>query len=97
MKKVLFSGQSKADIREIAHVIRHDNPLAASRWVLSIEEKCARLAQFPRIGRRRDGLAAGLLSFPAGNYLIFYRIAEHDRVEVVRVLHAARDVDSLLG
>jgi toxin ParE1/3/4 len=34
-------------------------------------------------------------SFPFGRYLIFYRIAA-DAMEVVRVLHSARDIETIL-
>ncbi|MBF0110069.1 MAG: type II toxin-antitoxin system RelE/ParE family toxin [Magnetococcales bacterium] len=33
--------------------------------------------------------------FPVGNYLIFYRPANHG-VEIIRVLHASRNVENLL-
>jgi toxin ParE1/3/4 len=41
-----------------------------------------------------DELLPGLRSFPVGRYLIFHRVDE-DRVEIVRVLSAYRDLDSL--
>jgi len=39
-------------------------------------------------------LAPGLRSFPAGSYCIFYQPMP-DGIEVVRVLHASHDIDSL--
>jgi toxin ParE1/3/4 len=47
------------------------------------------------MGRRRDELAPGLQSFPLGRYVIFYR-ALPAATEIVRVLHGARDVESIL-
>jgi len=35
-----------------------------------------------------------LRSFPVGQYVIFYRVAV-DAVEIVTVIHGARDLDSL--
>lgn len=46
------------------------------------------------MGRLRDELTEGLRSFPVGRYVIFYRIVQ-DGVEIVRVLHGARDLDSI--
>jgi toxin ParE1/3/4 len=40
----------------------------------------------------RYELLAGLRSYPAGDFVIFYRILE-TTVEVVRVLHGRRDID----
>jgi toxin ParE1/3/4 len=53
------------------------------------------LATQPGMGRRRDELAPGLQSFPLGRYVIFYR-ALPAATEIVRVLHGARDVESIL-
>ena len=44
------------------------------------------------IGRMRDDLQPDLRSFAAGSYLIFYRPID-DGIEVVRVLHGARDIE----
>jgi toxin ParE1/3/4 len=40
-------------------------------------------------------LASGLRSFPVGRYVIFY-MPTPKGVEIVRVLHGARDADSAL-
>jgi toxin ParE1/3/4 len=45
-------------------------------------------------GRHREELAPGILSFPFGRYMIFYR-ASQDAIEIVRVLHVARDIQSI--
>jgi toxin ParE1/3/4 len=37
----------------------------------------------------------GVRRRPYGNYLIFYRISD-DRIEVLHVLHGARDYESIL-
>ena len=47
------------------------------------------------IGRARPELRENLRSFPYGAYLILYR-AIGDGVEIVRVVHAARNLDDLL-
>jgi toxin ParE1/3/4 len=48
------------------------------------------------MGRARDGLSPGLCSMPVGRYVIFYEPL-HDGIDVVRVLHSARDVDAQFG
>lgn len=40
-------------------------------------------------------IAPGLRSFPVGKYLIFYRLIDGG-LEIVRVLHGARDIENLL-
>jgi len=44
--------------------------------------------------RRREELAPGVQSFPFGRYVIFYH-ALGDAIEIVRVLHGARDIESI--
>lgn len=50
------------------------------------------LADNPGAGRDRNDIVAGIRSFPVGRYLLFYRMLA-DGVELVRVLHGARDID----
>ncbi len=45
------------------------------------------------MGRVRYELTAGLRSFPFGRYVIFYALSA-DEIDIVRVLHSARDIDS---
>ena len=47
------------------------------------------------IGRARPELRPDLRSFPFGAYLILYRAID-DGAEIVRVVHAARNLDDLV-
>jgi len=51
------------------------------------------LSRQPGSGRHREELAAGIQSFPFGRYIIFYR-AVTGGIEIVRVLHGARDIEN---
>jgi len=48
------------------------------------------------MGRARHELVVDLRSFPFGRYVIFYMPIEGG-IDVVRVLHSARDVDAAFG
>jgi toxin ParE1/3/4 len=52
------------------------------------------LSQLPEIGKRRFDLAPGLRSLAVGNYVIFYRPVS-EGIQIIRVLHGARDIPSL--
>jgi len=54
-------------------------------------EKCDALARMPEMGRKRFELSDGLRSFAVNRYVIFYRPTSNG-IEVIRVLHAARDI-----
>ena len=85
-----------ADILDIWDHIAEDSLAQADRWVDRLDEKFKLIAGQPLIGRARDELAADLRSFPFGRYVIFYAPIE-DGIDVVRVLHSARDVDAAFG
>ena len=91
MSRVIRSPEAQSDVDEIAAHIAQDNLDAALRWLDSVDEAFKLLARFPGAGPMREELAAGLRSFPKGSYLILYRPMEGG-VEVVRVLHGARNL-----
>lgn len=68
----------------------------ADSQLAAIESACVKLEYWPHAGRPRDGLLPGLRSVLAVPYVIFYRV-QNDVVEVVRVLHGRRDIDSIFG
>jgi toxin ParE1/3/4 len=83
-----------ADILDIWDHIAEDSLDQADRWVDKLDEKLRLLAIQPLVGRARHELAADLRSFPFGRYVIFYAPVD-DGIDVVRVLHSARDVDAV--
>jgi toxin ParE1/3/4 len=92
MPRIIRSSEAKADVQEIAWYIAQDNLDAALRFFNLIDEKLKLLAAFPGAGTARDELAPGLRSFPVGNYLIVYRRIKGGEIEVVRILHGARNL-----
>ena len=84
------------DIAEVWDHIADDNLRAADRWVDHLDEQLQLLASQPRMGRVRDELSTGLRSFPFGRYVIFYAPIPGG-IDVVRLLHSARDVDAAFG
>jgi len=94
MAAVLRTSRAHLDLVEIGRHIAEQNPAAADRWLDTIDEKCRRLAQMPELGRKRSDLAPELRGLPVGNYVIFYRPIRNG-IEVIRVLHGARDLPPL--
>ena len=88
---MLKTPAAEQDLIEIAAYIEADNAVAADRLLDTLEEKIKLLSEFPRLGRSREELAPPLRSFPVGNYVIFY-LPLADGVEVIRVLHGARNI-----
>lgn len=96
MPKVLRKPQAEADLIEIWIYIAQDSPTSADKLLDEINEKSQTLAESPFVGKARDELGPNIRSFPIGNYVLFYQpIAEG--IEIIRVLHGARDIDVLLN
>jgi plasmid stabilization system protein ParE len=96
MKRFKLAPEAARDIREIWAYIAKDSIKAARRVRLEIVDACRRIARNPRVGHSREDLTdKPVLFWPVGSYLIIYNPARKP-VEIVRVVHAARDVPSLL-
>lgn len=65
------------------------------RFIKRLRHRCNELAQSPGIGRRRDEIKRGYRSVSEGDYLIFYSISDEQTLEIVRVIHAKRDLDNI--
>jgi len=91
MARITQAPAAKADAVEIWAYIAQDNPDAADRLLNRFDDLFCLLASQPFLGKRIEELAPNLRVIPTGSYLIFYRPTE-DGIEIVRILHAARDI-----
>jgi toxin ParE1/3/4 len=89
--RILRSPAAKSDAVEIWSYIAADNPAAANRLLDRFDSLFQTIAAQPELGRKVEELAPNLRFIPLGNYLVFYR-PMNDGVEIVRLLHGARDV-----
>lgn len=88
--------QAEIDLMEIWHYVSQNNAPAADRLLRDIDAKCALLLERPQIGKTREEIGPGIRSFPYRRYLVLYRIIA-EGVEIVRVVHGARQLEGLLG
>ena len=89
-----LAAPADADLEDIWVYLAQDNVEAADHVMDAIFERFSMLASHPHAGRTCDELRPGLYRFPAGNYVILYRI-KTPYVEIARVLHGARDIEAL--
>lgn len=95
MPRVIKTGNAERDLDDLWLHIAQENLVAADKILDDIETQCRLIATQPYMGRARDEIAAGLRSFPVGRYILFYRTLI-DGVEIIRILHGARDTDNAL-
>jgi toxin ParE1/3/4 len=100
MKPVVFNPVAVDDLEEIVSYIRQDNAMAAEAVRHDILDTAESLAHQPDLGVRPRFSAprfAGIRFLPSQqypNYLLFYRELS-DEVEILRVLHGARNLPPL--
>ncbi len=94
MPRIRFTASAEADLLELWLTIAEENPGAADESLDSIQATVLLLSTQTEMGRARPELADGLRSFPTRTpYIIFY-LPDADGLQVVRVLHHARDIDA---
>ncbi len=102
MTRIIKRPAAKQDLIEQADFIAQDNLEAALRFLDSVEKTFAQLARHPRIGKSRkvrSAVFANVRQFPVTGfekYLVFYRPIKGG-IEVLRVLHGARDLNLIIG
>jgi len=94
MKGYELSVEALADLQDIWIYIAQDNPVAADKLESEIYQACEFLARNPRVGHKRPDLTKETVHFwpVRGHYLVIYQ-RESRPLKIVRILHAARDVE----
>ena len=96
MKRFKLSPEAARDMRDIWVHIAEDSIPAAGRVRVALLDACRKLADHPGMGHTRTDLTEQPVRFwPVGSYLIIYNPTRRP-IEIVRVVHAARDVPDLL-
>jgi len=96
MKPFVLTPRAERDLNQIWDYIAADNLRAANRVLKALESAMRKLAQNPSLGHWREDLADKRHRFHlVYSYLIVYRY-ESKPLQVIRVLHAARDVQNLI-
>jgi plasmid stabilization system protein ParE len=95
MSGFVLAPAAAADIESIAAFLDDHAPHATDAVLDALRESMTRLGANPGLGHIREDLADEPLRFYAvWSYLVIFRVTT--RVEIVRVIHAARDVASEL-
>ncbi len=99
MSRYQFTPQAVADLFDIWSFIAQDNPTAADRVEEAVFRACDFLAESPLAGRIRKDLTSLPVRFwvvqPYSSYLIVYD-PEKKPLRIIRILHGARDLPSIL-
>lgn len=93
-----LSPEALEDLLRIQDFISSDNPRAADLVIDELFSAFEHLAQWQHSGHSRPDLTSKqVLFWPADSYLIVYRVRETGTpIQIVAVLHGARDVPAIL-
>jgi plasmid stabilization system protein ParE len=96
MPRFVLTSLAREDLDEIYEYVRKDNPDAALRVLDNLRNAMRKLAEMPEMGHLRRDLSDEPFRFwSVYSYLIIYK-PESRPLQVVRVLHGARDIRSIL-
>lgn len=94
--RITISDAAESELEAIGNFIAVDNPTRAESFVLELLDHCRKLAEQPLCYPLISGLEPlGLRRCPYKAYLILYA-GDGDAIEIVHILHSARDIDRIL-
>lgn len=98
MRKILLRPKAKHDLREIIEYLADKDTTVSTRFTEVVEKALTLLAEMPDAAPRyRSETVQNVRRQVVGDfrYLLFYSYTT-EAIEVIRVLHQARDVEDLL-
>lgn len=88
---------AKADLKHIAvFTERRWGREQRNLYLTRLDAAFRQLAENTAIGRQCDYIRPGYRKFPISSHVIYYKIGEHDCVEIIRILHKHMDVSRAL-
>ena len=96
MPEILIRPRAREDLKAIwRYTLRQWGERQADLYLQQLDHGIRNLADFPELGVPCDQIRAGYRKLHVNRHLIFYR-RDGSRVEIVRVLHQAMDIESHL-
>ena len=93
--QVVTTPVAEADIEGIGDRIAARSPMAAVKFVRKLRVRAEDIGVLPHGGAPRPQWGLDVRIVILGKYLIIHRVRD-ETVQVLRVLHGARDIDALL-
>jgi toxin ParE1/3/4 len=94
MPEIRIRPRAREDLKAIwRYTLRQWGERQADLYLQQLDHGIRSLADFPDLGVPSDHTRAGYRKLHVNRHLIFYR-PDDSRVEIVRVLHQAMDIES---
>ena len=97
MRRYKLATPARQDLADIYAYIANDNASAAKRLINELHASFRMLADAPQLGTLRpEYRTEAVRTFSVRNYVVFYQYLD-GVLEVYRVFHGAREIDSLMS
>ncbi len=94
MAHYLLSESAQQDIISIRnYTMERWGKAQTDKYLSLLEQRLEWLANNSILGKQRDEIKEGYISFPEGRHIIFYRVTESG-IEVMGVIHQSEDIDA---
>ena len=90
-----LTADAETDLLAIADFIGRDSPGTAVGYVEQLLNHCSAVAENPQMYRERTEWGEKVRAAPFGSYLVIYDF-DGLEVKILRVLHARRNISSIL-
>ncbi|QDT63689.1 type II toxin-antitoxin system RelE/ParE family toxin [Calycomorphotria hydatis] len=98
MTVVRHSPEAARDLVDICDYLAEQDLSIADHFLDRLENLLDALKHQPAIGTPCEELIAGLRSMTIRRYpYVLYYLQHDDEITIIRILHAARDVSSIIG
>jgi toxin ParE1/3/4 len=96
-RRLIWSAEAEQDLFDIsAYLTAQASARTAERYLREIGRVAERIRTRPLSSRARDELMSGMRSVLVHPYIIFFQVATLS-IEIVRVLHQRRDLESIFA
>jgi toxin ParE1/3/4 len=95
MNRCIITLQASQDLDEISEYFVGRNIDAGEKLLQLFNEKCARLMQFPNMGKSYAHIRSWLKGVPLDNYIIFYEVLD-DEITILRIVSGRQNLPELL-
>ena len=94
MSRYVLSPAARVDVEQIwDYTCDRWGEDQAEKYVRGLQRAIDRVVENPAIGRACDEVRSGYRKHAVGTHTLYYRIADEDLIDVVRILHQRMDFE----
>jgi len=94
MAHYILSESAQQDIISIRdYTLETWGKVQTRKYLALLKKRLEWLANNPALGKQRNEVKEGYISFPEGRHIIFYRLAKSG-IDVMGIFHQSEDIDT---